>query len=97
MRSLVLLGVQVPVFKKEMVEEDGKRFQNEVITKLMLAQKGEMTPTAYDRAVTDLVNFLEYTGEPVKQERKRIGVWVLLFLIIHTECAYLLKREYWKE
>ena len=45
----------------------------------------------------DLVNFLAYTGEPVKLERQRLGVWVLLFLAVFFVIAYLLKKEYWKD
>jgi len=44
-----------------------------------------------------LVNFLDYVGEPHKLERERLGVWVLLFLVLFTLFAYLLKREYWKD
>jgi ubiquinol-cytochrome c reductase cytochrome c1 subunit len=51
----------------------------------------------YDQAVLDLVNFLTYVGEPVQLIRKRIGIWVLLFLGVFFVFAYLLKREYWKD
>jgi len=51
----------------------------------------------YDGAILDLVNFLMYVAEPVKQERERIGIWVLLFLGIFFIFACLLKREYWKD
>jgi len=51
----------------------------------------------YDQAVLDLVNFLTYVGEPVQLVRKRIGIWVLLFLGVFFVFAYLLKREYWKD
>ena len=51
----------------------------------------------FDRAILDLVNFLQYVGEPVQLIRKRIGVWVLLFLGVFCVFACLLKREYWKD
>lgn len=59
--------------------------------------RGELTPAQYDKAVRDLVNFLEYVGEPVKLKRQNMGVFVLLFLSILTLFLYLLKREYWKD
>jgi ubiquinol-cytochrome c reductase cytochrome c1 subunit len=62
-----------------------------------LETKGELTPQQYDKAVTDLVNFLDYVGEPIKLKRERIGVFVILFLSILTIFLYLLKREYWKD
>ena len=58
---------------------------------------GSMTPTEYDSAIYDLVNFLEYVGEPSRLERQRIGVFVLLFLGIMFVFAWLLNREYWKD
>lgn len=58
---------------------------------------GENGQEKYDAAVLDLVNFLNYVGEPTKELRKRIGVWVLLFLGIFFIFAWLLKREYWKD
>lgn len=64
---------------------------------LEVGQKGSMTPEEYDQAVYDLVNFLEYTGEPMAQDRKRLGVYVLLFILLFGIFAYLLNREYWKE
>lgn len=93
-----LQGVQIPRFKNINFEsEDGTFHEQKVIEKLELVSPGELSETEYDRAITDLVNFLDYIGEPHKLERKRLGVWVILFLIIFTLFAYLLKREYWKD
>jgi len=51
----------------------------------------------FDGAILDLVNFLQYVGEPVQLLRQRMGIWVLLFLGIFFIFACLLKREYWKD
>ncbi len=59
--------------------------------------KGSMSPEEYDQAMYDLVNFLDYSGEPMQLDRQRIGVYVLLFLAFFFVVAYLLKREYWKD
>jgi len=45
----------------------------------------------------DLTNFLVYLGEPALMDRKRIGVYVLIFIGIFFIFAYLLNREYWKD
>ena len=58
---------------------------------------GTLTPQEYDQVVYDLSNFLYYTAEPVRLERQRIGVYVLLFLAFFYVFAYLLSREYTKE
>lgn len=93
-----LQGTQIPHFTKVRYEDDSGAFhEQKVVQKLELAQPGSTSETEYDQVITDLVNFLDYVGEPHKLERKRMGVWVILFLIIFTLFAYLLKREYWKD
>lgn len=93
-----LQGTQIATFKTIMVVDDeGQNIEKTVIDKLEIKSPGHLTPDQYDQAITDLVNFLEYAGEPHKLERERLGVWVLLFLVIFTLFAYLLKREYWKD
>jgi len=47
--------------------------------------------------VNDLVNFLDYVGEPEKVNRESLGKFVLLFLLVFTVIAYLLKKEYWRD
>jgi ubiquinol-cytochrome c reductase cytochrome c1 subunit len=58
---------------------------------------GSMNTVQYDIVVRDLVNFLEYMGEPAAVSRKRIGIVVLFFLGILFIFAYALKKEYWKD
>jgi ubiquinol-cytochrome c reductase cytochrome c1 subunit len=64
---------------------------------LKLIRQGSLNEKEYDLMVLDLVNFLSYVGEPHQVERKRIGIFVLIFLIILLVLVYLLKREYWKD
>jgi ubiquinol-cytochrome c reductase cytochrome b subunit len=59
-------------------------------------QKGSMTAEEYDQMVYDLVNFLEYVGDPTAEDRRNIGVFVLLFLVVLLVFTVLLNREYWK-
>lgn len=61
------------------------------------AYKGSMTTEEYDQAIYDLVNFLDYSSEPMQLERQQIGLYVLVFLAFFFVVAYLLKREYWKD
>lgn len=62
-----------------------------------LVKKGSLSPEEYDQAIRDLVNFLEYSGEPMKLERESLGVRVLLFLLVFIGLAYFTKKEYWKD
>ncbi|MGH8550769.1 MAG: cytochrome c1 [Methylococcales bacterium] len=82
-------GLQRAVFKTE----DGK----EVFDRFVSLQDGRMTREQFDRAITDLVNFLVYVGEPAKLERIRLGKYAILFLLVFLVLAYQLKKEYWKD
>ena len=62
-----------------------------------LIKQGRLTPEEFDSSMTDLVNFLDYVGEPIKLERKAMGIYVLMFIFFFTIVAYLLKKEYWKD
>jgi len=89
-----LQGVQNAVFT-EVVHPDGTKEQ--VVERLELAEPGRISAEEYDQVALDLANFLDYVGEPMKQERKRLGVYVVIFLLFFTVLAYLLKKEYWKD
>ncbi len=58
---------------------------------------GSMTTQQYDQAVGDLVNYLQWMGEPAQNTRVRVGVWVLLFLAGFTFIAWRLNAAYWKD
>jgi len=45
----------------------------------------------------DVATFLTWAAEPEMEERKRMGVKVLLFLIVLTAMLYALKRQIWKD
>jgi ubiquinol-cytochrome c reductase cytochrome c1 subunit len=58
---------------------------------------GSMTRVDYERFVADLVNYMDYMAEPVKNRRIHLGIVVLLFLGVLFVFAYWMKREYWKD
>jgi ubiquinol-cytochrome c reductase cytochrome c1 subunit len=89
-----LQGEQEPVYET-VTDEDGH--EHKVLESIELNQAGQQSPAEFDRTVRDLVNFLAYMGEPIKQERMALGVKVLLFLLLFFVVAYLLKKEYWKD
>lgn len=82
-------GEQKAIYKKV----DGQ----EVVSKLVIEKPGLLSEKEFDRLVTDLVNFLQYAGEPVQLERRAMGKYVLFFIFMLFIIAYLLKREYWKD
>ncbi|MDR2327186.1 MAG: cytochrome c1 [Acidovorax sp.] len=58
---------------------------------------GSMTQVQYDQAVGDLVNYLQWMGEPAQNTRIRIGVGVLIFLGIFILIAWRLNAAFWKD
>jgi ubiquinol-cytochrome c reductase cytochrome c1 subunit len=58
---------------------------------------GRMSAAEFDGFVRDTVNFLDYVSEPTQTARRALGVWVVLFLLVFTWLAWLMKREYWKD
>lgn len=89
-----LQGWQKPVYK---TEKDSNDKEVHTIDGFEIVKEGSMSPREFDSAMGDLVNFLTYVAEPVRLERQRLGVWVLLFIILMTAVFYLLKKEYWKD
>jgi ubiquinol-cytochrome c reductase cytochrome c1 subunit len=51
----------------------------------------------YDEFVRDTVNFLAYIAEPIRAERRKIGTWVIMFLLVFLIIAYMLKKQIWKD
>jgi ubiquinol-cytochrome c reductase cytochrome c1 subunit len=58
---------------------------------------GTVTAEQFDGFVRDTVNFLDYVGDPSQVERRSIGLWVVLFLLLLSAFALALKKEYWKD
>lgn len=88
-----LQGAQQAVYKNE----TRQGVEVEYVDHLELAQPGSMSPEEFDQFLADLVNFMVYLAEPVQNERKSLGIKVLIFLVIFFVFAYLLKKEYWKD
>lgn len=88
-----LQGVPSKKYETRLVDGESK----EVYVGIVADESGELSPEEYDRAVADLVNYLEYTGEPSKLESRSLGIKVMIFLLIFFVLAFLLKKEYWKD
>jgi ubiquinol-cytochrome c reductase cytochrome c1 subunit len=67
------------------------------IAGVQLTQPGSLAPEQYDNMVRDITAFLTYAGEPSQMERRRMGIYVLLFLGLFFIVAFALKKEYWKD
>ncbi|GLR72746.1 cytochrome c1 [Agaribacter marinus] len=89
-----LQGTPRKVYKEIMV--DGKMTKSEVFT-VESDGNGALSPEEYDDAMRDLVNYLEYSGEPSRLESESIGRGALIFIVIFFVFALLLKKEYWRD
>src|SRR5690606_29475432 len=89
------------------VYENGKVVRDPLTGEAMLEEQddvlyvvegtGTQTAEEYDTTVRNLVAFLSYSADPIKETRHRIGVYVLIYLAFLFVFAYLLKREYWRD
>jgi ubiquinol-cytochrome c reductase cytochrome c1 subunit len=58
---------------------------------------GKMDSEDYDEFVRDTVNFLAYIAEPIRSDRRKLGVWVLMFLTFFLILSRMLKKQIWKD
>lgn len=84
-----------PIKKTEIHLVDDKEIEKIVGTRSL--GNGELSPEEYDNSVRDIVNFLDYSAEPIKLERQRLGFWVIGFFVIFLILSILLKKEYWRD
>ncbi|BBC39997.1 hypothetical protein PDPE_1-00837 [Photobacterium damselae subsp. piscicida] len=105
MNNLVFPSVGMPHVLEELQGVPNKIYETKLIDGEEVQEfvgiesdgTGELNQEEYDQAIRDLVNFLEYSGEPMKLERQRLGWWVMGFIAIFFILAILLKKEYWRD
>jgi ubiquinol-cytochrome c reductase cytochrome c1 subunit len=89
-----LEGLKAAVYREEPKEGGGTE---QVFDHFETLAPGRLSAAEYDGFVRDTVNFLDYVSDPNQTARRALGVWVLLFLLVFTWLAWLVKREYWKD
>ena len=93
-----LEGLKRAVYRNvEKRGEDGRVTTQQEFDHFEQVVPGRLSTEEYDSFVRDTVNFLDYVGEPSQVVRRSLGVWVVLFLLVFTWLAWLMKREYWKD
>jgi ubiquinol-cytochrome c reductase cytochrome c1 subunit len=93
-----LEGLKRAVFKNvEVKGENGAAIAEKEFDHFEPVAPGRLSPKEYDDFVKDTVNFLDYVSEPTQAARRQLGVWVVLFLLVFTWLAWMLKKEYWKD
>jgi ubiquinol-cytochrome c reductase cytochrome c1 subunit len=82
---------------QEAVHEDDAEEGAEEGMHLELATPGKMSEEEFNGVVLDIVNFLDYIGEPIQLRRQSLGIRVIAFLLVLLLISYLLKKEIWKD
>jgi ubiquinol-cytochrome c reductase cytochrome c1 subunit len=90
-------GLKKAVFKNVEIRDGGNVITQRVFDHFEPVVAGRLSREEYLGFVRDLVNFLDYAGEPAQVHRRSLGVWVVLFLLVLTWLVWLLKKEYWKD
>src|ERR1700730_3750515 len=92
-----LEGLKKAVYKSVAKHgEDGKTTTEQVFDHFEQVAPGRMNAEEYDAFVRDTVAVLRYVGWPAQSHGHRLGIWVVLFLLVFTWLAWLMKKEYWK-
>lgn len=89
-----LEGVKTVVFAEH---AEGGGHGGKAVERFEYVAPGRLKPAEFDAFVRDTVNFLDYVGEPAQVQRRSIGIWAVLFLLVFTAFAWMLKKEYWKD
>ena len=55
------------------------------------------TESSMDQMTTDVTTFLAWAAEPSLEDRKKMGLKVILFLIVLFVLAYISKQQIWRD
>jgi ubiquinol-cytochrome c reductase cytochrome c1 subunit len=62
-----------------------------------LVEYDDGTEASMDQMATDITTFLAWAAEPSLEDRKRIGLKVILFLFVLLILAYISKQQIWRD
>lgn len=93
-----LQGYQRAIFSEhEETDEAGNVTATSHFEGFEQVSAGKLDAEDYDDFVRDTVNFLAYIAEPIRGERRKIGTWVMMYLIVFFIIAVMLKKQIWKD
>tara|TARA_B100001175_G_C19340864_1_gene557382 strand:+ start:91 stop:783 length:693 start_codon:yes stop_codon:yes gene_type:complete len=78
-------------------ELQGEKILNPKTMKLEKFSSGKLNAKEYDAMIADLTNYLVYMSEPVQLKRKKMGYYVVGFLLLLLFLSINLKKEYWRD
>ena len=78
-------------------ELQGEQQLDKISGELNLIKAGKLNQKEYDSVITDLTNFITYMSEPDQLKRKKMGFYVVGFLLLLLVLTVKLKKEFWKD
>jgi ubiquinol-cytochrome c reductase cytochrome c1 subunit len=78
-------------------ELQGEQILNPKTKKLEKFSSGKLDAKEYDAMIADLTNYLVYMSEPDQLKRKKMGYYVIGFLLLLLFLTIKLKKEYWRD
>ena len=78
-------------------ELQGEQILNPKTKKLEKFSSGKLNAKEYDATIADLTNYLVYMSEPDQLKRKKMGYYVIGFLLLLLFLTIKLKKEYWRD
>ena len=78
-------------------ELEGEKILNPKTKELEKFSSGKLNAKEYDAMIADLTNYLVYMSEPDQLKRKKMGYYVIGFLLLLLFLTIKLKKEYWRD
>ena len=103
LKALLLGYIEAP---SEKIVPDGQYYNKFIAGNLIampsplsdgLVDYDDGTEATMDQMATDVTTFLAWAAEPSLEDRKRIGLKVILFLFVLLVLAYISKQQIWRD
>ena len=78
-------------------ELEGEQELDKNTGELSLIKAGKLNQKEYDAVIVDLTNYITYMSEPGQLKRKKMGFYVVGFLLLLLVLTIKLKKEFWKD
>ncbi|MDB4040144.1 cytochrome c1 [Methylophilaceae bacterium] len=78
-------------------ELQGEQELDKITGELSLIKAGKLNEKEYDSVIVDLTNYITYMSEPDQLKRKKMGFYVVGFLLLLLVLTIKLKKEFWKD
>jgi len=92
--NTVLLNSAMPHILWEL---EGEKILNPETKQLEKFSAGKLNTKEYDSLIADLTNYIVFMSEPEQLKRKKMGYYVIGFLLLLLFLTINLKKEFWRD